>query len=85
MAVQTVTLAEYLSNPAYRYSEWVDGKPVKLNIRTGTHARLQAECGFHLGSYMHRNRVGDAYMGVHCRLEVLVNPQPGEVVAFRHA
>jgi hypothetical protein len=43
---KTVSVDEYLSNPEYRHSEYVDGEVVALNVGTQDHGTIQVNCGF---------------------------------------
>lgn len=69
-AVRTVTIDEYLSNPAYRHAEWINGEVVELNVGTGQHGYIQLEIGFSLKSYLKQNPIGFAYGELHCRLRI---------------
>jgi hypothetical protein len=42
--IKTVTIEEYLSNPAYKHCEYVDGEVVELNVGTNPHSRITARC-----------------------------------------
>lgn len=69
-AVRTVTIDEYLSNPAYRHCEWMDGEVVELNGGTGQHGRIQARCASKLINYLSENPVGEVYVELHCKLSI---------------
>ena len=71
----TVPIEEYLSNPAYKHSEYVDGEVVALNIGTGRHGNLQVECGARLLSYLDQNPIGHAYIELHCKLRIGGQPR----------
>jgi len=68
--IKTVTIEEYLSNPAYEHCEYIDGEVVELNVGTGQHGRIQAWCVSRLIDYLSRNPVGSAYVELHCRLRI---------------
>jgi Uma2 family endonuclease len=65
-----VTVEEYLANPAYEHSEYVNGEVVELNVGTGKHGRIQLECAFHLKMYLKQNPIGTAYAELHCKLSI---------------
>ncbi|MBL8295577.1 MAG: Uma2 family endonuclease [Bryobacterales bacterium] len=69
-AVKTVTIEEYLSNPAYRHCEWVGGEVVELSVGTGKHGRIQARCASKLLGYLAQRPVGDVYVELHCKLGI---------------
>ncbi|MCC6589876.1 MAG: Uma2 family endonuclease [Bryobacterales bacterium] len=69
-AVRTVTIEEYLSNPAYRHSEWVGGEVVELNVGTGKHGKIQARCASKLINYLTESPIGDVYVELHCKLHI---------------
>jgi len=55
--IKTVTIEEYLSNPAYEHCEYVDGEVVELNVGTNPHFRITAKCCRKLDEYLDRNPV----------------------------
>ena len=40
-----VSEQEYLSNPAFKHSEWVNGQVTDLNVGTKKHGITAAHCG----------------------------------------
>src|SRR5688572_2419306 len=68
--VKAVSIQEYLSNPAYKHCEYVDGQVVELNIGTGRHGSLRVEYGARLLRYLGQNPVGHAYIKLHCKLRI---------------
>ena len=65
-----MSVDEYLSNPEYEHSEYVDGEVVALNIGTKTHSRVQVRCGCELMKYFDHHPGGHVAIGLHCRLNV---------------
>lgn len=61
---------EYLSNPALAHHEYIDGEAVELNLGTGPHSRIQANCVLLLGQYLKQNRIGTVLVELRCRLQV---------------
>jgi Uma2 family endonuclease len=49
--VKPVSIEEYLSNPAYEHSEYVNGEVVPLNAGTKSHSRIQGKCFRKLDEY----------------------------------
>lgn len=70
LAVKSVTIEEYLAEPAYRYSEWVDGHVVELHVRTGKHGRIQARCASRLIDHLSQHPVGEAYVELPRKLQI---------------
>ena len=70
IATPPVSIEEYLSNPAYRHSEYLDGEVRELNVGTRFHARIQGRCFRKLDEYFD-TRPGN-YVGteLHCRLRI---------------
>ncbi|MGD0620241.1 MAG: Uma2 family endonuclease [Bryobacteraceae bacterium] len=67
---KTVSVDEYLSNPEYRHSEYVDGEVVALNVGTQDHGSIQVNCGFFFKQYFLANPIGYAAAELHCRLTI---------------
>jgi Uma2 family endonuclease len=67
---RSVTVEEYLANPAYEHCEYVDGEVVELNVGTGKHGRIQLECAFHLKMYLNQNPIGSVYAELRCELSI---------------
>jgi len=70
LAVKSVTIEEYLADPAYRHCEWVDGDVVELHVGTGKHGRIQARCAAKLIDHLSQNPIGEAYVELHCKLQI---------------
>jgi Uma2 family endonuclease len=70
--VETVRISEqeYLSSPAYRHCEYVDGFPVQLNVGSKTHSRIQIKIGRRLDEYFDSHPGGYVGTELHCRLTV---------------
>ena len=68
--LRTVSVDEYLSNPEYRHSEYVDGEVVALNVGTKKHSRLQGKCFRKLDEYLDQHGGGYAATELHCRLNI---------------
>jgi Uma2 family endonuclease len=67
---KTVSVEEYLSNPKYEHSEYVDGEVVALNVGAQDHATIRVNCGFFLKQYFLAHPVGYAAAELHCRLTI---------------
>ncbi|MGA2183574.1 MAG: Uma2 family endonuclease [Bryobacteraceae bacterium] len=68
--LKTVSVDEYLSNPEYRHSEYVDGEVVALNVGTQDHGTIQVNCGFFFKQYFLAHPIGYAAAELHCRLTI---------------
>ena len=68
--VKPVSIEEYLSNPAYEHSEYVNGKVVPLNVGTKSHSKIQVNCAAIFRAYLKGNPIGFAGAELHCRLHV---------------
>ena len=68
--VRTVSIEEYLSNPAYEHCEYIDGEVVQLNVGTGKHGSVQVECSAMLRAYLKQNPIGRVYAELHCKLRI---------------
>jgi Uma2 family endonuclease len=69
-APKTVSVDEYLSNPEYKHSEYVDGEVVALNVGTKKHSKIQVRCASMLMRYLDHNPIGYAAAELHCRLNI---------------
>jgi len=69
-SVKPVSIEEYLSNPAYEHSEYVNGEVVPLNVGTKSHSKVQVKCGTILERYLNTNPIGFAGAELHCRLRI---------------
>jgi Uma2 family endonuclease len=67
---KTASIEEYLSNPEYRHSEYVDGEVVALNVGAKKHSKIQVNCAGELRDYFRKHRVGYAATELHCRLNI---------------
>ncbi len=67
---KTVSVDEYLSNPEYRHSEYVDGEVVALNVGSKKHSKIQVRCAGKLMDYLDQNPIGYAATELHCRLSI---------------
>lgn len=74
LAVRTLSLEEYLSDPAYEHFEYIDGQPVELNVGNKPHSRIQAKCSRKLDEYLD-TRPG-AYLAVELRCRLTVAGEP---------
>jgi Uma2 family endonuclease len=68
--LNTVSVDEYLSNPEYRHSEYVDGEVVALNVGTKKHSKIQVRCASRLMEYLDQHPIGYAATELHCRLNI---------------
>jgi Uma2 family endonuclease len=68
--LRTVSVDEYLSNPEYEHSEYVDGEVVALNVGTQDHGTIQINCGFFFKQYFLAHPIGYAAAELHCRLTI---------------
>jgi Uma2 family endonuclease len=66
--LKAVSIDEYLSNPEYEHSEYVDGEVVTLNVGTQDHGTIQVNCGFFFKQYFLAHPIGYAAAELHCRL-----------------
>jgi Uma2 family endonuclease len=71
--LKTVSVDEYLSNPGYEHSEYVDGEVVALNVGTKKHSRLQGKCFRKLDEFLDQHAIGYAATELHCRLNIRGN------------
>jgi len=75
LAVKTLSLEEYLSNPAYEHFEYIEGQPVELNVGNKPHSKIQLACGARLYEYFRKRPKGYAAAELRCRLKVANEPQ----------
>ncbi|HTP87401.1 MAG TPA: Uma2 family endonuclease [Bryobacteraceae bacterium] len=68
--LRAISVEEYLSNPEYRHSEYVDGEVVALNVGTKNYSRIQGKCYRKLDEYLDQHRGGYAATELHCRLRI---------------
>jgi len=68
-----ITLEEYLSNPAYKHSEYVDGETVELNLGTKQHGIITGKCFRKFDEYLDQHPVGSAIVELHCKLQIRGN------------
>jgi Uma2 family endonuclease len=68
--IQSVTIEEYLSNPAYEHCEYVDGEVVGLNVGTDSHSKITIKCGRRLDEYLDNHPIGSVHAEMHCRLMI---------------
>ena len=69
-AVGPVSVDQYLSNSALDRWEYIDGRPVELNLGSGSHSSIQAICCGLLFSYLRGREVGRVATELRCRLQV---------------
>ncbi len=67
-AASHVSEQEYLSNPAFEHSEWVDGEVTELNVGTKKHGSIAANCCYFFRQYLQALPVGYVAAELHCRL-----------------
>ena len=67
---RTVTVDEYLANPAYEHCEYIDGEVMELNVGTGNHGGIQFEFAWRFKEYLKVNPIGHTYGDLHCRLNI---------------
>ncbi len=70
VAAGPVSIEEYLSNPAYEHSEYINGEVVPLNVGGKPHGRIQGRCFRRLDEYLDTRASGYAGTEVHCRLTI---------------
>ncbi len=63
---ELVSIEEYLSNPLYARSEWVEGEIVERGMGTGPHGKLSGKVFFYCHLYFRRFPIGDVGVEVHC-------------------
>jgi Uma2 family endonuclease len=70
LTANRVSVEEYLSNPEYEHSEYIDGEILELNVGGKPHGNIQVNFGIALKQYA-KSHPG-MYVGteVHCRLTV---------------
>jgi Uma2 family endonuclease len=61
-----VSEEEYLSNPEFAHSEWVDGEVVERGMANEKHGKLTIRVGGELDRYFRRNRIGFVAAELHC-------------------
>ncbi|MEK7405986.1 MAG: Uma2 family endonuclease [Acidobacteriota bacterium] len=74
-AVKTLSLEEYLSNPTYEHSEYVNGEVVELNVGNLPHSSIQSVFVALLFNYLKANAIGRVFTEVRCRLTVGGRPR----------
>ena len=67
-AAKSVSVEHYLSDAAFEHFEYVDGVPVALNVGSGPHAVIQANCAMLLHRYLKKKPVGRVATELRCRL-----------------
>jgi Uma2 family endonuclease len=75
LAVKTLSLEEYLSDPAYERFEYIDGQPVELNVGNKPHSRIQLACGARLYQYFQQHGGGYVAAELRCRLRAGGQPR----------
>ena len=75
LAVKTLSLEEYLSDPAYEHFEYIEGQPVELNVGNKPHSKIQLACGARLYEYFQKRPKGYAAAELRCRLKVANQPR----------
>ena len=70
MVETPITVEEYLTNPAYRHCEYVDGGTIELNVGPKKHARAQSKCSRRLDEYLDDHPVGYVGTELHCKLTI---------------
>lgn len=68
--IRTVSLEDYLHNPAYEHCEYIDGEVVELNVGTANHGRIQGLCTAKIIDYLSKNPLGSLYVELHCKLQI---------------
>jgi Uma2 family endonuclease len=63
---ELVSIDEYLSNPLYARSEWVEGEIVERGMGTGFHGELSGDLFVALRSYLRAHPIGGVGVEVHC-------------------
>jgi Uma2 family endonuclease len=66
----SVTIEDYLSNPAYEHCEYVQGAVLEMNVGTGPHANAQLNCGSILRQYFLKKGGGKAFTELRYRLQI---------------
>ena len=72
--VKQVTEEEYLRNPEFEHSEYVDGLVVPLNVGNKSHSIIQVRCAFAFQAYVRSHPGYYCATELHCRL--IVNGKP---------
>ena len=70
MGGRSVSIEEYLSDPVYEHSEYVDGEVRKLKVGTRFHARIQGRCFRKLDEYFDAGPGNYVGTELHCRLGI---------------
>lgn len=65
-----ITEEQYLTDPAFRHCEYVDGMIVERNLGAKPHARIQSKCLRKLDEYLDTHPGGYVVVELHCRLKV---------------
>jgi Uma2 family endonuclease len=69
-AAASVSVEEYLSNPAYEHCEYIDGAVSELNVGNKPHSTIQINCGAMLREYLRKRGGGYVASELRCRLKV---------------
>jgi Uma2 family endonuclease len=69
-SVGPISIEEYLTNPAYRHYEYVEGQPIQLHVGTKDHSRIQVKCSRKLDEYFDSHPGGYVAAELHCRLKI---------------
>lgn len=68
MSTKTISIEEYLSDPAYEHLEYVDGEPVERNVGSKSHGRIQIKLGRKLDEYLETHPPGYVAAELHSKL-----------------
>jgi Uma2 family endonuclease len=65
-----VSAEEYLANPEFEHSEWVDGEVVERGMANDIHGNLTIRAGGDLDRYLRRTNIGYAAAELHCHFSI---------------
>ena len=66
----SITEEQYLTDPEFEHSEFVDGIIVERNVGAKPHSRIQANCCGFLWTYLRANKIGYVVTELTCRLKM---------------
>ena len=67
-AAKPVSVENYLSDASFAHFEYIDGAPIELNVGSGPHAVIQANCSMLLHRYLKKTSAGRVATELRCRL-----------------
>ena len=68
--ISTVSIEEYLCNPAYEHFEYIDGDVVELNAGNKPHSKIKSKCARKIEEYLDKRPGSYAAVELRCRVSV---------------